>query len=77
MIPSRIIVPEDQLAEKFRQAINILAKLRYYEKKFEADHTAVTKDRVILWKNNADIYLESLIADPDPDFIKPEANEHR
>jgi hypothetical protein len=73
-----IIIPENQVAEKCRQACNILAKLRYYRQRFEKDHDAETKRRMKEWEQKADIFIEALETEPDPHFFtaeKPVSNE--
>ena len=69
--PRTIIIPENQVAEKFRQATNILAKLRYYRRRFERDHDAATKERMKEWEQKADVFIESLETEDDLNFLKP------
>ena len=68
----RIVISEDQLEGKFLQACRILAKVRYYRKKFEDNHDGSVKKQMKDWEERADVFLETLETEPDPNFVTPE-----
>lgn len=72
---ARIVIAENKLPETFLQACRILQKVRHYRKRFEENHDASTKRIMKQWEERADIFLESLQIEPDPEFVKPETND--
>lgn len=68
----RIIIPEDQLKEKLAQACNILKKMRGYKKRWNEFHVPGTRKMLEDWEARADVFLESLETEPDPNFCGPE-----
>jgi hypothetical protein len=64
-MPSRLVIPEDQLQSKLLEACNLLMKIRTYRKRFEADHGAADKNLAKLWEARADEFLASLVTEPD------------
>ncbi|MBK6938567.1 MAG: hypothetical protein IPH18_18260 [Chitinophagaceae bacterium] len=59
-MPKQIIIPQDQLQEKFLTACQIIEMLRHYKVKWETNYGAPNRNNLRRWEEKADAFLSSL-----------------
>jgi hypothetical protein len=62
---ARLVVKEGELEMKLVEACRLLIKIRYYRRRWDADHDAQTLATVKGWEQRADEFLNSLEIEPE------------
>ncbi len=70
-----LTIPEDQLAPKLQEAIQILLKLEYYKQKWEREYGAINRNILRTWEQRQSAFLRSLNIKPIVDGTEPEKSD--
>lgn len=62
-----LIISEDQLAEKFLEAVQLLQKLRHYKQIWDRSYGGQNRKNLLRWEIKADNFLSSLTIEEIPD----------
>jgi hypothetical protein len=62
-----IVIPENQLPEKFLEAVQLLQKLRHFKKIWDEHYGGTNRNNLRRWEDKADEFLSSLSIEEIPD----------